>query len=805
MVRTPPRRGRKSGDSSDNNTMDNVVLSPLSRSRWDSPPDNPSNRSTPTKTRSTPTSSQRKLFGFGLENVENDNKSIDQTDMNISTSKTKVCKKSRGRCNSKDKGEIATKSHVAFSELFPVTSSAASSSTHKSLLMGPRLSLSRRQTPFDDIFDFEENSNSELLPGAPNNSSSTTASAPAVKLGPKSPCLKKKSSTKKHNLSPRREPTSPLHPPRLSFNNDFALTPTVLYNGPPRGGHHYNHRPLTMSATSSSNSQHYLKSPHWSGQVRINPFSPVPEQYLRPPPTSTKSATRGGTTSRSNLQHPGFYKLIDLEPPAFLTTDPAEIQLAPRRKKARLNLRPSSMLAKTSSSALAIPPRLSSSSEGVPDFFSEISPTDVTQSKDVFDIDKKLSGAKRKAAPEIPMNHPPPQSIMEGDSFWAGNTNLNGNKRMRIKRGRYLDDFQEVKFLGAGSFGSVNACLSRLDGCMYAVKSISPSGQIKKGNDNTGVNGEGEGAEFLYGGLKMMSNQCTIPPTPRRDLVPTPLLRKKPMGIGMRSMDASEMTDDCYDLGVLEGSNHWNEGALRRMLREVFALAALCQQDDVRTFHVVRYQQAWLEDDGTLYIQTELCSATLRDEMSGKVAGGSGMAVKTAERDPTTGKQTLDVFRQLKVLREILLALELVHEKGMVHLDIKPENIFVKNNLFKVRFIWSTFYVCYPSQCLISLTLHICLSSATLVLPMYSKRIPIDLPQLQTLRKEIHATCQRTCWTSNQRISPKVISFHWVQQCMKLFQDGPFPCVVKSGKIYVMENCLHSLAQCHASTQSLRR
>ena len=147
---------------------------------------------------------------------------------------------------------------------------------------------------------------------------------------------------------------------------------------------------------------------------------------------------------------------------------------------------------------------------------------------------------------------------------------------------------------------------------------------------------------------------------------------------------ASEMADDCYDLGVLEGSNHWNEGALRRMLREVFALAALCQQDDVRTFHVVRYQQAWLEDDGTLYIQTELCSATLRDEMSGKVAGGSGIAVNTSERDPTTGKQTLDVFRQLKVLREILLALELVHEKGMVHLDIKPENIFVKNNLFKL-------------------------------------------------------------------------------------------------------------------------
>ncbi|KAL7550522.1 hypothetical protein ACHAWF_013741 [Thalassiosira exigua] len=99
---------------------------------------------------------------------------------------------------------------------------------------------------------------------------------------------------------------------------------------------------------------------------------------------------------------------------------------------------------------------------------------------------------------------------------------------------------------------------------------------------------------------------------------------------------------------------------------QVFALAALCQQDDFRTFHIVRYHQAWLEDDGTLYIQTELCSATLRDEMAGN-----------------TGK-SLDFFRQIKVLREVLLALEFVHQQGMVHLDIKPENVFVKNDLFKL-------------------------------------------------------------------------------------------------------------------------
>jgi serine/threonine protein kinase len=44
----------------------------------------------------------------------------------------------------------------------------------------------------------------------------------------------------------------------------------------------------------------------------------------------------------------------------------------------------------------------------------------------------------------------------------------------------------------------------------------------------------------------------------------------------------------------------------------------------------------------------------------------------------------MDFGRQFKILREVLLALQLVHEQGCVHLDIKPENIFVKDNMFKL-------------------------------------------------------------------------------------------------------------------------
>jgi len=69
-----------------------------------------------------------------------------------------------------------------------------------------------------------------------------------------------------------------------------------------------------------------------------------------------------------------------------------------------------------------------------------------------------------------------------------------------------------------------------------------------------------------------------------------------------------------------------------------------------------------MEDD-RLYIQTELCSGTLGDELA---------------RGPLTQQ------RRYKLLREILLALDFIHRNNMVHLDIKPENIFLKNDQYKL-------------------------------------------------------------------------------------------------------------------------
>ena len=72
-----------------------------------------------------------------------------------------------------------------------------------------------------------------------------------------------------------------------------------------------------------------------------------------------------------------------------------------------------------------------------------------------------------------------------------------------------------------------------------------------------------------------------------------------------------------------------------RMLKEVYALAALSDQADTATFHIVRYHQAWMEED-RLYIQTEICQGNLEEEMN---------------------KTLVTVPRRYKLMREICLAL----------------------------------------------------------------------------------------------------------------------------------------------------
>ncbi|XP_022147918.1 wee1-like protein kinase [Momordica charantia] len=95
----------------------------------------------------------------------------------------------------------------------------------------------------------------------------------------------------------------------------------------------------------------------------------------------------------------------------------------------------------------------------------------------------------------------------------------------------------------------------------------------------------------------------------------------------------------------------------RRAVMEVQALAALGSHENI-----VGYYSSWYENE-QLYIQMELCDCSLS---IGRYSH------PFSETDA------------LRALHQISKALLFVHEKGIAHLDVKPDNIYVKDGFYKL-------------------------------------------------------------------------------------------------------------------------
>ncbi|XP_031496624.1 wee1-like protein kinase isoform X2 [Nymphaea colorata] len=96
----------------------------------------------------------------------------------------------------------------------------------------------------------------------------------------------------------------------------------------------------------------------------------------------------------------------------------------------------------------------------------------------------------------------------------------------------------------------------------------------------------------------------------------------------------------------------------RRALMEVQALAAVGFQRNI-----VGYYTSWFENE-QLYIQMELCDHSLSLSRSGPLLPSEGEV--------------------LEAMHQVAEALHLLHERGIVHLDVKPDNIYVKDGVYKL-------------------------------------------------------------------------------------------------------------------------
>ena len=102
-----------------------------------------------------------------------------------------------------------------------------------------------------------------------------------------------------------------------------------------------------------------------------------------------------------------------------------------------------------------------------------------------------------------------------------------------------------------------------------------------------------------------------------------------------------------------------NESEKKICEREASILSLLSHRADQfpdLSCHIIRYYASWFEE-GRLFIQTELCDASVPDLIN---AAGGSLAEKTI----------------LMILRDVSRGLKFLHSMDLVHLDIKPANIF---------------------------------------------------------------------------------------------------------------------------------
>jgi len=114
-----------------------------------------------------------------------------------------------------------------------------------------------------------------------------------------------------------------------------------------------------------------------------------------------------------------------------------------------------------------------------------------------------------------------------------------------------------------------------------------------------------------------------------------------------------------YAIKVTKNSIKDNSRDERVAMNEIFAHAALMKHKNI-----VRYYNSWAED-GKLYIQNEFCQ-------------GGSLAQKIEEARKNKIFFTEGELKQ--ITSNITKGLNYVHSKQLVHLDIKPDNIFISSD-----------------------------------------------------------------------------------------------------------------------------
>uniref|UniRef100_A0A8D0FWA2 non-specific serine/threonine protein kinase n=1 Tax=Strix occidentalis caurina TaxID=311401 RepID=A0A8D0FWA2_STROC len=248
---------------------------------------------------------------------------------------------------------------------------------------------------------------------------------------------------------------------------------------------------------------------------------------------------------------------------------------------------------------------------------------------------------------------------------------------------RYYNEFEELKLLGKGAFGAVIKVRNKLDGCYYAVKRIR-------------INPASKQFRRIKGEVTLLSrlNHENIvryynawiekheSPVPTVSSYETTEEKRMPIKAGLFIL-------------TTEGTNDVEANAPPPVLTSSVEWSTSCERSSSNKFSGADQESSDDDDDGdgvfshSFLPTTDSESEIIFDNEDENSKGHPPVSIKIKLMEyceKSTLRDTIDqglyedTSRLWRLFREILDGLAYIHEKGMIHRDLKPVNIFLDSD-----------------------------------------------------------------------------------------------------------------------------